>query len=560
MCWQLIIYYFCGMKTHLPLIGILLFLAFLGCNNPHADNGYEDVLYQLECFCTTHPDSAQRILGTINPDVLSQREMAHLCYLKVLVKDAKFDFGDETDSLLQIAQHYYLGSADRYHEAGVCEAIARVGFKRGRTLDYKLEWNLKALQSIEQCQHVDARLLLCQPDGTTEQDVIDDYKYKLIWRLGGDYGMGHYPDKAMECHRQAYQYFKNRDYHANSIQAAYTLGIDFMGQKEYDSCLKYLDLGLMEAQQYGNQVNLVHYHFLLSGCYLKEMEETEEPHQLLQQAISEAHKGLSVLGDGYPFKDGLYACLSSAFSSLGQYDSCIYYSEKQLDFIQGLYGQIAPNTSHAVIYSRLYEAYEAVDNPEKALHYAKLYIDMQEVLSDQSKNLEKIKNDYEKQLELQKLESEQQLKRYRLYLLIALILLALLTVCWLHFRYRKNREIEDLKFREEFQKLQSEYEKHTQHNKQVLIHRVTDIYRSRSDNALEQILNEFQLQYPEALDKLTAAYPDLNKTEKHIIILSFLDFRAKEEADLLGLSENTVMKYRSNIKKKVDENMYMRFL
>ena len=542
---------------------MLLLIAIVGCNNPHADSGYEDLLYQVECFCTTQPDSALHILDTINPDVLSKREKAHLCFLKVRIKDIKFDFGDETDSLLKIAQQYYIGNVDHYHEAQVCEAVARVGFKRGKTLDYKLDWNQKALQSIEKCQHIDDRLMQCQPDGITEQDVIDDYKYKLIWRLGNDYGMGHYRDKAMECDRQAYQYFKKRENHASGIQAAFSLAIAFMEQKDYDSCLKYCNWAFQEANQFGTRENLVQYHILMSCYYDHLMDSTagkEVQDQLMRQSIAEALKGLEVLGDGYQFRDGLYVCLSGAYNYFGQYDSCIYYSEKQLDFIQGLYGQITPNNAHANIYSRLYESYETLGNQERALHYAKLYIAMQSALSDQSKNIEKIKNDYENQLELQKLESEQQLKRYRLYLLIALILLALLAVCWLHFRYRKNREIKDLKIQEEFQRLQSNLEKNTQHNKQVLIQRVMDIYRSHHDNALEQILNEFQLQYPDAMGKLTVAYPNLNKTEKHIIILSFLDFRAKEEADLLGLSENTVMKYRSNIKKKVDENLYMQFL
>ena len=549
--------------NRLHLMWLLVVAAMLAACSPHGDNGYEDVLYQVECYCGSHPDSAQHILDTINLDALSNKEMAHICYLKIRIKDAQFDFGDETDSLLQIAQQYYLGSSDHYHEAQVCEAVARVGFKRGKPLDFKLDWNQKALQSIKKCQRIDDRLLQCRPEGTTEQDVIDDYKYKLIWRLSGDYGMGHYHDKAMECSRQAYQYFHQSENHALSIHAAFALAIGFLEQKDYDSCLMYCSRAFQESQHFGIRENLVQYHLLMSCYYDHLIDSTagkEAQDQLMRQSIAEAQKGLEVLGDGYQFRDGLYVCLADAYNYLGQYDSCIYYSEKQLDFIQGLYGQITSNNAHANIYSRLYKAYEALGNQEKSLHYAKLYIDMLSELSDQSKNIEKIKNDYENQLELQKLESEQQLKRYRLYLLMTLILFALLAVCWLHFRYRKNREIEDLKFQENFQKLQSEYEQHTQHNKQVLIQRVTDIYHSRQDNAFEQILSEFQLQYPEVLDKLATAYPDLNKTEKHIIILSFLDFRAKEEADLLGLSENTVLKYRSNIKKKVDENLYMLFL
>ena len=66
---------------------------------------------------------------------------------------------------------------------------------------------------------------------------------------------------------------------------------------------------------------------------------------------------------------------------------------------------------------------------------------------------------------------------------------------------------------------------------------------------LERIMAEFEATYPQVLDKLKSAYPDLNENECTVAVLNFLGFRIKEEAVLLNLSENTVMKYRSNLKK-----------
>ena len=51
---------------------------------------------------------------------------------------------------------------------------------------------------------------------------------------------------------------------------------------------------------------------------------------------------------------------------------------------------------------------------------------------------------------------------------------------------------------------------------------------------------------------MESADPGSSKTERNLVVLSFLGFRIKEEADLLGLSENTVAKYRSKLNKKVD--------
>ena len=69
---------------------------------------------------------------------------------------------------------------------------------------------------------------------------------------------------------------------------------------------------------------------------------------------------------------------------------------------------------------------------------------------------------------------------------------------------------------------------------------------------MQRIVEAFEAAYPQGVEKMKSAYPDLSKTERNLVVLSFLGFRIKEEADLLGLSENTVAKYRSKLNKKVD--------
>ena len=84
----------------------------------------------------------------------------------------------------------------------------------------------------------------------------------------------------------------------------------------------------------------------------------------------------------------------------------------------------------------------------------------------------------------------------------------------------------------------------------LLPQRVADIYRMKAHNRMERIMAEFEVAYPKALDQLAEGHPDLTETERQIAVLNFLQFRAKEEADLLGLAENTILKYRSNLNKK----------
>ena len=77
-----------------------------------------------------------------------------------------------------------------------------------------------------------------------------------------------------------------------------------------------------------------------------------------------------------------------------------------------------------------------------------------------------------------------------------------------------------------------------------------DLYRAKVPNRLERIMDEFEAAYPGAMERVAAAYPELSETERQIAVLNFLHFRAKEEAELMGFAENTILKYRSNLNKK----------
>ena len=108
--------------------------------------------------------------------------------------------------------------------------------------------------------------------------------------------------------------------------------------------------------------------------------------------------------------------------------------------------------------------------------------------------------------------------------------------------------------------LQTRVEQATQHTREMLQQRAKAIYQTSGEDKLRRIMAEFETTYPQAVAKLGKAYPDLNETERNLAILTFLRFRAKEEAELLGLSENTVRKYRSALNKKLDLDQFAAFV
>ena len=129
-------------------------------------------------------------------------------------------------------------------------------------------------------------------------------------------------------------------------------------------------------------------------------------------------------------------------------------------------------------------------------------------------------------------------------------IVAILVILWISYRYRKEKEIEALKFQKTIQRLQSELEQHSQHSLQTLQQRAMELYQSDKADAAANIFAEFERCYPQTLERLKATYPELNEAECKVAVLSLLGFRVKEVAQLLDLSANTVTKYRTNIRKK----------
>ena len=110
------------------------------------------------------------------------------------------------------------------------------------------------------------------------------------------------------------------------------------------------------------------------------------------------------------------------------------------------------------------------------------------------------------------------------------------------------------------QQLQTQADDALQQARVMLPQRANEIYSSKVGNRLERIMDEFEAAYPEAMRRVAAAHPDLTPTERRIFVLSHLQFRAKEMADLLGLSENTVNQYRYNLRKKTENASFSAFL
>ena len=518
------------------------------------------MLYQIEGFFAQKSDSAMQILDTLNVKALSEKEQAHYCLLKVKVRDAFYLYDDETDSLLQVAENYFVGGKDKWFEAETCEAFSRIASKEGKGEQIKLKWLLKALQSMEQCQHVDERLIQYHSVPISEEVFIENYTYTIHRLLGMTYSEYGYLKEGYGHLKTAYLHFEKTQEYEQCSKAAYMLGHFYLGMGEYDSCLMCYHNGLEAAKMAGDVKQCAYYHYSMCMYYKYKCDhqtglDAEEKQQLLWKCVAECKKGLALLGESNDHSmNAYYSGLSNSFYFLKEYDSCVYYANKELVIMADKSPTLFPNKVHAGVLYRIYKSYSALGDSENALFYADCYFKMQHALEDEPKAIEQVKNEYDKKLEMLQLQNKQQVKQFRLYLLLALVLLSLVVVLWISNRYRKNKEIEILRQKEAYRKLESEFESASQHSLQALQQRVMELYKTGGNDRLERIIAEFEASYPFAKEKIKTNYPNLTESELNIVVLSFLGFRMKEEADILNLSQNTVEKYRSNIRKKAGSN------
>lgn len=507
----------------------------------------EDMLYQVECFYQTHLDSANQILDTLNLSVLSEKERAHYCLLRL---DALFDkmfYDAEIDSLLQVAENCFVGGDDKYFEA---KSYYAKGYAYRSSPQYRwlcIDNYQKAKQSIDQCQHVDERFVRFSPTPTTEQDVIDHLKYKIYSGLGSAYGDFGYHNESLEVLKEAERFLCDKQWLDQHCLTALMIGELYLRFREYDSSALYLEKGFRSAQTLGDTWKMAAchssaaLHLLFRYEKQKKAESEEEMHKLLREAIAEEKKALYLLGgQTAKFRASTIDGLAHAYFELGQYDSCIYFA-KQAAYQYGL----EVWRMNANMY--LYKSYEALGYMDSALLYAEKYMDVRHQYDCSGKSVAQVKDEYDKQLDLQRLESEQQKKRLMLYLLVAVLLIVILAISFFISNYKKNNELETLRLKEKIESM------HRNAN-DALVKRVRFIFADKRENDLNRIVAEFNATYPDALIKLKTAYPDLNEMELNTCVLSYFSFHMKEAATIMGLRNNTVAKYRSSIKKKTHTN------
>ena len=278
-----------------------------------------------------------------------------------------------------------------------------------------------------------------------------------------------------------------------------------------------------------------------------------------------------------------FMAIGSIYHDIGQYDSAKVYLERAVE-------KYPKGANTAAIYLRDIALKEG--DTVKANQYALILAEEGATAANNQARASQLNDVFQQHLqweqekaEAERRQAEQLTARQRMVrgvVMAVVVLLVLgLGLWWWMAKRRKEHEAETQTLNEEkqqlqtqvddalqqlqtvddaLQQLQTQADDALQQARAMLPQRVADLYRAKVPNRLERIMDEFEAAYPGAMERVAAAYPNLTKTETQLFVLSFLQFRAKEEADLLGLSQNTVLQYRSNLRKKTENASISSFL
>ena len=520
---------FAGMKRQV-LIGFLLLLALSACHSPQREA--RRMVARAERLFDTLPDSTASLIDSVlrMPVYFNEKRRMDMALLQAeallgdrgqeippLMDDDFFDdkpFFSTSPELERAAEYY----AKKKQYAKAAHAALYSGFVQQHYND-----KAAAMQSYKDAEHY----------GKMAEDSLDVALAK--YRIGSMlYYDGTYQE-ALALLKNAEIAFNNHTIESSIIQNK--IAVCYLVLGDYENAERSFQQNLICAKK--NHIDKVKLKVLNNYAVLYRIQgQYEQAIQCLKQI--EVDTSLDM-------KERLMISLNlgNVFFDERKMDSANYYYKRMEAMLPAT--KVKLETQLAA-YDALYKFATSQGNDSMALQYRGKHENLlyEIMLQRQEQNVYRIQRQYDYET-IQNTLNRKIIQRHNIILIIS-SLLSISYVIILILQYRHKRMMEA------YHQLQIEFEaasQQAQQAHQVLQQRVMELYRSGQEDRLERILSEFTTAYPQGIEKLQANHPDLTETECHIVVLSFLGFRVKEEAELLNLSANTVGKYRTNIRKKV---------
>ena len=338
-------------------------------------------------------------------------------------------------------------------------------------------------------------------------------------------------EPAIYCCKQSLHYDEIEPVGAtNRGGVLYFIGRQYHKLNAYDSAAYYFDAALAALPD----THSLYYRDIVSAQALLEFNRGGNPQHALRTL-----KRMLAQATGESERMTRNVAIGAIYKEEQQYDSAKAYWEPVFEK--------DPMRAMAVV-SHLSEIASCEGDTAKASHYAQAVAQKASSAGEKQARVSQLNDlfqNYLKQKQERKAEAERRKAvKKTIGIVVPIAFLKALAI----IAIAKQRSKKLLKKQQAM--TQRELDEAVQQARSLLPQRVNDLYHSKVSNRMERIMAEFEIAYPKVLDQLAEVYPDLNETERQIAVLNFLRFRSKEEADLLGFAENTILKYRSNLNKK----------
>jgi len=563
--------YFCRVKWCLHIVSFLFGLAMLvACSKPaevpepvvaepcRRVEGPILALSQIDTLMWHHPDSALAVMmefaASPEADGLDVFE-GHYCQVLIAELLYKNYYKQSNRKDLLKAVHYFdsIVGMDGANTRGV-SVQGRDAFLAARAHYINGVGYYERDSLIEACgEYLNA--LRMMESHFAENDLVDKKAWFMALtynRLGELFSAQFMQEPAIYCYKEALAYDRIAQVSPDKIaNILYHLGKQYDKLNEADSAACCYE----KALELLTERNALLYRDLISVRALFEYSSHNDTVNSLDSL-----KRMTAQATNETERLNRYMIIGSIYQDMRQYDSAKAYFEPVLEFEK--------ESGMASVSARaLREIAMSEGDTLKANQYATMLIEKTTTAAEKQAQVSKLNDMFQNYLqenqEAASLRERRKAVRMTLAMVMALVVLAAVVVILMRRSHRKrmaaNEAETQRRLNEALQRhgetereLQTKMEQAAQHTKEVLQQRAKAIYDSEEDDKLQRIMAEFETTYPRATEKLQKVCPDLSETERKLTILTFLRLRAKEEAELLGLSENTVRKYRSALYKKLD--------
>ena len=562
--------YFCKVKKSRLHIIILLWLSVFATScvklDIQEDYNVSPELAAIDSLMWQQPDSAfamlQEFASSAAADSLDEFN-GHYCQLLVseLLYKNNYAQSNRKDLLKAVG---YFDSIDDGFLAARAHYINGAGYYERDSLIEACGEYLNALRMME---------------GHFEEKVLVGHKARFMAltynRLVELFSAQYMQEPAIYCGKQSLAYDKKAQSSPDKIANTYFFIAKQYGKlEEADSAAYYYKMAL---ETHPDRKTLVYRDAvcLLALSEFRTHQDTLASLDSLKSMMAQATSEAEMLTR--------FMAIGSIYHDIGQYDSAKVYLECAVE-------KYPKGANTAAIYLRDIALKEG--DTVKANQYALILAEKGATAANNQARASQLNDMFQQHLqweqekaEAERRQAEQLAARQRMVrgVVTAVVVLLVLGVglWWWMAKRKKEHEAETQTWHEEkqqlqtqrddalqqlqtvddaLQQLQTQADDALQQARAMLPQRVADLYRAKVPNRLERIMDEFEAAYPGAMERVAAAYPELSETERQIAVLNFLHFRAKEEADLLGLSDNTVNKYRSNLRKKTENAPFSLFL